>query len=82
MADAHKNPDIDMTDEGHKFESVLAGPKEDNRPVLGWSLENALKCLRPDIVEAVKKNPGSFLIAVILASEFKDRAEISNMITN
>ncbi|KAJ6612187.1 hypothetical protein B0H10DRAFT_1952469 [Mycena sp. CBHHK59/15] len=35
---------------------------------------NALKCLRPDIVEAVKKNPGSFLIAVILASEFKDRA--------
>ncbi|KAJ6563203.1 hypothetical protein B0H10DRAFT_2115798 [Mycena sp. CBHHK59/15] len=74
MADAHKNPDIDMTDEGHKFESALAGPKEDNRPVLGWSLENALKCLRPDIVEAVKKNPGSFLIAVILASEFKDRA--------
>ncbi|KAJ6595331.1 hypothetical protein B0H10DRAFT_2232903 [Mycena sp. CBHHK59/15] len=63
-----------MTDEGRKFESALAGPKEDNRPVLGWSLENALKCLRPDIVEAVKKNPGSFLIAVILASEFKDRA--------
>ncbi|KAJ6560692.1 hypothetical protein B0H10DRAFT_1966892 [Mycena sp. CBHHK59/15] len=76
---------------GRKFESALAGPKEDNRPVLGWSLENALKCLRPDIVEAVKKNPGaqrysrpfhrltpdftrSFLIAVILASEFKDRA--------
>ncbi|KAJ6596764.1 hypothetical protein B0H10DRAFT_2087958 [Mycena sp. CBHHK59/15] len=69
-----KNPDIDMTDEGHKFESALAGPKEDNRLVLGWSLENALKCLRPDIIEAVKKNPGSFLIAVILASEFKDRA--------
>ncbi|KAJ7488775.1 hypothetical protein B0H11DRAFT_2012730 [Mycena galericulata] len=74
MTDIHKNPDIHMAEEPHKFETLLAGPKEDNRPVLGWTLKGALRDQRSEVVEAVKADPNSFLIAVITASGFKDRA--------
>ncbi|KAJ7496339.1 hypothetical protein B0H11DRAFT_2000650 [Mycena galericulata] len=73
MTDVHKNPDIDMTDESSKYEGLLAGPKEDTRIVLGWTLDEALKLQPPEVVDAVKADPESFLVAVLLSSSFRDR---------
>ncbi|KAJ7495666.1 hypothetical protein B0H11DRAFT_2002064, partial [Mycena galericulata] len=73
MTDVHKNPDIDMTDESSKYEGLLAGPKEDARLVLGWTLDEALKLQPPEVVDDVKADPESFLVAVLLSSSFRDR---------
>ncbi|KAJ7936611.1 hypothetical protein B0H13DRAFT_1853346 [Mycena leptocephala] len=80
--DVNMPPDVMMLLLVLHLERFFVGPKSYNPPVRGWSDELILENHRNDVVEAVNANPAKCLAAVIIASDFQDRARGPGAIKN